>query len=351
MSRTILYYPYIDVPATGTWIRGALLYWDKIAAVVPRSYDDYQDSMALARYSAPIQDLYEREIFRPINPSRLVMAPSARRTEFESELVNRMVRLKKLIGTRPIELDVEVYRDKLSDRCFSELERLELAREGKDWRFYYFEPRAAQLYMSLLAKYLAETEEEPTITATDKSTICRAINQPLKGDERSEVLSVTFKGLVPVPHSAVKLEEIVRFREKYQDELLRFRAAMDTFDLTIESLKHKELLNAARAKRDDIVLRCSALEKALRGSKFALIFGSLQSFFKPTSPTLLGAGVVVAGKATSLANVPAELIVGGAAVAGAVELTMHVFKEWQARQKVYENEPFSYIYHARKHFA
>ena len=41
MSRTVLYYPYIQVPTSGLWIRKALLYWDQVAAIVPRSYDGY----------------------------------------------------------------------------------------------------------------------------------------------------------------------------------------------------------------------------------------------------------------------------------------------------------------------
>jgi hypothetical protein len=34
MSRPILYYPNIEVPASGPWIRRALLYWDDVAAIV-----------------------------------------------------------------------------------------------------------------------------------------------------------------------------------------------------------------------------------------------------------------------------------------------------------------------------
>ena len=59
MSRTILYYPEIQIPTSGTWIRKALLYWDKIGAIVPRSYDDQMDAKMLERYSPEIEHLYK----------------------------------------------------------------------------------------------------------------------------------------------------------------------------------------------------------------------------------------------------------------------------------------------------
>jgi hypothetical protein len=70
-GRTILYYPTIDIP-TGTWLRQALIYWDQVGSIVPRSYDDWQDQRAISRYNSDIQYLYEEEVFRPFNPDALI---------------------------------------------------------------------------------------------------------------------------------------------------------------------------------------------------------------------------------------------------------------------------------------
>src|SRR5215470_15555407 len=97
-GRTILYYPTIAIPTAGSWIRSALLYWDNIASIVPRSYDDMQDENAVARYEPEIQMLYEEGVFSPVNPDLLVREHYSQARKFEGEVLARARRLKRKLG-------------------------------------------------------------------------------------------------------------------------------------------------------------------------------------------------------------------------------------------------------------
>src|SRR5438067_6437254 len=88
-ARTVLYYPNIDIPTAGPWIRSPLLYWDKLASIVPRSYDDMRDEQAMERYSDEIRFLYQEKVFRPVNPDILAGVPEDSR-EFETEVFKRL---------------------------------------------------------------------------------------------------------------------------------------------------------------------------------------------------------------------------------------------------------------------
>ena len=80
-KRTILYYPTIRIPTT-IWLRQALLYWDEIASIVPRDYEDN----AFDPYTPEIQYLKSEGQFRPIRPETFV-ADERGTKEFHKELI------------------------------------------------------------------------------------------------------------------------------------------------------------------------------------------------------------------------------------------------------------------------
>ena len=58
--NTILYYPYIKIE-DGKWLRNAILYWDKIASIVPSiDYDEY--------HSSEVDFLEDQGMYIPVNP-------------------------------------------------------------------------------------------------------------------------------------------------------------------------------------------------------------------------------------------------------------------------------------------
>src|SRR5438045_1960124 len=144
-GRTILYYPTIAIPTAGSWIRSALLYWDNIASIVPRSYDDFKDENAVARYEPEIEMLYEEGCVLPVNPDLLVRDDYPAARKFEDEVLAHARRLKRRLGKTKLVCTEPIFRQKISEMLFSRLEKLGLAGQPKSPRgeerfLFYFHP-------------------------------------------------------------------------------------------------------------------------------------------------------------------------------------------------------------------
>src|SRR5215203_164727 len=66
-QRSILYYPTITVP-NGVWLRRALLYWDRVASIVPQ--ENYE-SFTRDAYTSEIEFLSSEGAFREVYPEAL----------------------------------------------------------------------------------------------------------------------------------------------------------------------------------------------------------------------------------------------------------------------------------------
>lgn len=351
MSRTILYYPKIEVPTSGSWVRRALLYWDDVAAIVPRGYDDYMDAQAVKRFRPEVQELYEQNIFRPLNPERLFMdetAVHAFTTDLKSLSITPRRRLNS--SNRP-EYSATIYKDKTSHHIFHELEARGLAADTGNPLLYFFEPSTAVIYMALLAKHMAAAQNNPTIPGTDIEGLSnRAFGKNIV--ENSEpILSARLADVIPIPSPSVPLKTILKFRQQHKAELLAFRTVMDDFEKSLAAASHNaEVISLTENFKEKAQRESIELGKALKSSNVSAILGSLQAFIKPTSPTLNGSAAVLAGKATSIAAVPISWEIAGASTAGLIEVGMHWFSKVQERRKALRDTPFAYLFLARKRF-
>lgn len=348
MSRTILYYPEIQIPTSGTWIRKSLLYWDKLGAIVPQSYDNQMDAQMLKRYTPEIECLYKEGIFKPFNPETLMRRPESRealRDELKQSLYpSKLRKTQTLVPVR--RCDVAIYRDKVACGVFRELEERGLAiRSDDNDDIYLFENRTANVYMSLLAKHLALNAPEPTVPSSDSAA---EFDMMFGSDEKRAaenlIISPQFSDLIPTPNPDVSLRAIMMFKKKYQAELIAFQTAMESFEQGVANCENaKQLRSLIQSQKDQIKKQTIDLSKALKANTIGFWLGSLQSFIKPTSPTLWGAALVVAGKAASLATIPVNWVAGGAAIAGSIEVGMHWFNKVQERNAAIRNSPFAYL--------
>src|SRR5262249_8324417 len=73
MERTVLYYPTISIPDSW-WLRQALLYFDKVASIVPQTMTWGGESLdTLIPLTPELQFLQQEGIFRPISPEHLTL--------------------------------------------------------------------------------------------------------------------------------------------------------------------------------------------------------------------------------------------------------------------------------------
>ncbi|MEK6408334.1 MAG: DUF6236 family protein [Acidobacteriota bacterium] len=352
MNRTILYYPDIHVPTSGPWIRSALLYWDKLAAIVPRSYDDMQDEKAMQRYSDEIQSLYSDGIFRPINPD-VLMGNAPERERFEAEVVSQLPKLSKRRSTKKTELSTPVFKQKLSQHLFENLKLAGVAEERKKTRqdsyCYYFDATAAEIYMALLADYLARNDSEVTIPATDQNRAFDLTFKQSSGTVKDLTVAAKLFDILPCPTEDVSLGKILKFRKKYRSELLAFRAAMSGFEKGLIDAPDQRAMKAfVIQSKEQIEGTCLDLESALKGSGVTTFLGAIQAFLKAPSVYLVSGATVLLGQATEITKVPVRYGVASAVVTGLVEVSVQHLTQRRERKGKLRNEPFAYLFLAKK---
>lgn len=351
-ARTILYYPEIQIPTSGTWIRKSLLYWDKLGAIVPKTYDGQMDAKRLKRYSPEIERLYKDGIFKPFNPevlfhnskTSLQLQREFQDTLFPGADFDHPTEVKS--GKR---CDVPIYRDKVARNVFAELEANGLAIKSDDHSLYLFERETANLYMALLAKHLAATAPDPTVPASDSDEEIGAMFGKTKTrDPENMILSAKFEDIIPIPSTDTPLPKILRFREKHQDALRSFRAAVDGFEQDLKKCEDSDSIRKAiQSQRERIESETNALSSQLKANTITAFLGSIEAFIKPSSPAILGAGYAAATKATSIASVPVEVLAAGAAGAGLIGVGLHWFNKVQER-KALKRSSFAYLLLAKR---
>jgi hypothetical protein len=351
MSRTILYYPNIEIPTTGPWIRRALLYWDHLAAIVPRSYDDYMNAQGAKWFRPELQDLYEQKIFRPINPGNLFMNAATANPfmrDWEATIRDHGRRFRQ---SNAPECCIPIYRDKTSQVIFQDLESRGLAADAGNPLLYFFEPSTASIYMALLAKHMAAAQTHPTIPATDMEALSdRAFGKNAAGN-LEPVLSARLADVIPIPSHSTPLKVILKFRKKHKSELLAFRAALDSFEAKLtQAHDDAEAKHETEKFKENVTREIIELSKALKSNSIATYFGSLQAFIKPNMPAIVGGAAVAAGVATTVAAAPIAVVLAGAGGAGLIEVGMHWFGKVQERRKALKDTPFAYVFLARKRF-
>lgn len=339
MKNNILYYPTIDIP-NEDWIRNAIIYWDEISSIVPMNYEDnpFRD------YSPNIQYLKDNGIFRPIKPETLFHSPNYNCIEnFELEFLeiieSRDFNQVKIPGTRLYirvhnqKMDIhrdkmnpnrtfEIHNDKVSNNLFQSLVDRELVdREIIDSEWVKVESKTALLYMSLLAKYIAEIDKESTTIGTNHYTYQLLNFNVNSRHDNISCFSTGLNNVLPTPTLNVSFENIIDFKRKRKDELLKFRKEITDFE---NSISKSETLKEVKFHMIDfsekIELEVNELNKCFKDSRILTISKSLKSLISIKSPTLLSSLAVYAGKATQLANLPFRYTMAGLSVMGSVEL-------------------------------
>jgi len=214
MPNTILYYPKIAIP-DGAWLRQALLYWDRIGSIIPREFDraghDLQD----------LHTLYELNVYRSYNPEDFIAGDQRLRIEFEQEFIHISKKpsfWRRLPPPEARRFDSPIHIAKITDNLseYIESKGLAILRDRYD-SWYQFERSAAWLYMSLLAKYIADSAEETTIPVTDFGLFKDFIFQTEKRYLSASCFELTLQDILPVPSQDTPLEKILEFKSKRRD--------------------------------------------------------------------------------------------------------------------------------------
>lgn len=240
MKDTILYYPTIKIK-DGYWLRNAILYWDRVASIVPGlEFEEFD--------SAELNYLMEAGIYEPIYPVEMTRDPELCRQfgqEVKEKLARRSEAQRRRAGIR--KADEEMFRihkkklavypeeklhvNKMPDTLLDWLLSEGIASMDRDGLWIDMKQTEAEVYMAVLAKYLSKCHGN-TVIGTDYWRYFRypySYSKPKDKKACELYLNVAMQKILPVPKMNVPIEEILDFRVRYEKELQRFRRRLDRF--------------------------------------------------------------------------------------------------------------------------
>ena len=302
MSRTILYYPNINIP-NNEWLKKTVLFWDHISSVVPdREYYqhcivDMQDDM---RY------LIENEIYRPVFPSMLF--ESDRYKDFNDDLEKaikqqikqnnepsgsygrkqrRPVHRKKLAFP---DLASKVHYKKFDNQIYEYfLEQGLIVDYGDEW--ISMDEKLSTIYMSLMAKYLSNLSSTPTVVGTDKNKYLYYAYSRTYRSKNTLAYNVCFQNALPEPSPNVPLKKIIEFKQKRQLELNEFQYELLQFENQLSRCSSNEEANSElelfKKKLEKSILE---LEKIYKDERINYIWGTIKSLVETVGGALAISG-------------------------------------------------------------
>lgn len=377
IKRTILYYPHIEVP--DDWLKKSLLYWDEIGSIIPNRYKG-------SSISSNMEILRQEGIFRHFDPSSLMHGNGYEKVEdFASEfrsvirstdflqLVNRLPRIRRgqrqdFVSERVLRSNVvPIHYDKISGSLVNYLERKRLVYPSnhnsppsimdtlrdfiddpypEDW--ILMERKTAGLYMSLLAKYLADNDLNATVTGTN-DTEYHQLNFGSIGKEAGfACYTTTLHNVLPSPKQNVPIDKILKFKRERKDELLLFRNEIQNFQSELSKAEDQaQVMDISVSFSERIIREVNNIHKTMSESKIDSQFGSLQTFVKMGVPTLLTgmAGPILSEM--GIAQIPVELSVAAASTVGLINVGTYIIGQRNQRSAYLRNAPFSYLYYGR----
>jgi len=139
----------------------------------------------------------------------------------------------------------------------------------------------AEVYMSILAKYLARIEGNVDIGTDISSKFFKPhIRSDRKSIEKQLYLNMAMQAILPEPNlEDVSIQDIIDFKMKYAYELQRFRIRMNSFydALKMNSTDISEIINRTKELCNEIQLDLQIIENQLKKEQMPFRHVSLRS--------------------------------------------------------------------------
>ena len=211
------------------------------------------------------------------------------------------------------------------------------------------EGTTALLYMSLLAKYIAATDQQHTIVGTDLR-IYEKLNfqQSVKGDGIS-VVNCNFRGLIPSPARTASISDIIKFKRKRHDNLIAFRKFLLDFQSQLSAASSNEQLRGILiSAQEDLKKGLKDMKAVFKDSNIDMVVKSLKSILNVQSSTAITGTGFLLNEKYEVAGLPTWIKASGIAAAGIIDVTSAFLEARNQRREYERNSPFSYLYHAQR---
>lgn len=261
----LLYYPNISIPDS-SWLSKALLYWDGIATIAPVQY--LEDP---SRFSPFMRSLLREELIEIVQPEEYTYSYYEEYNKFLDWVLRHAdsfaMESNKLIKRHPTSyMPYDLHTGKLSYRFANELVRAGLARRI-DGEWFQVDQALGKSIMTFLAILIGqETDRDPVtdrfLGVSSLFYIDRHTASRHSAAVRSALRNSILDQILPVPQGLSGIKGLVRvcqFKERYHDELERFRCHIEDFILSVDGLpaatqneRREIFLKNAKEEIDDL---------------------------------------------------------------------------------------------------
>ncbi|MBU2805801.1 hypothetical protein HF668_11735 [Acidithiobacillus ferridurans] len=333
MSNNVLYFPYIDVPST-SWTTQAILYWDKLASIIPMDHLHNP-----ARMDKLTRELLSEGLVEAVVPGMYIHQVS-KFDECFIEFVETRV-LPNRRRSRPSKTPLPVTRihaEKMGQIPDFLVDSGLATQLGLAW--YEVDTLLANQFMAYLATVLGALPDVNATPITDQAQFAVALGSKRPAAKRDGALhtfkarDVVLKSLLPIPNGPIDFGRLIKFKERHGHLLPSLRAKIEAHCADISLLQESETrVFLTEAFIRDCKDHVAEIEAAMRPSFASVAFGSLAPLF--------GAGLTF--QATEQGNV---LGYAGAtfSLVGAAYLAISSIRGSRLTQ---EAKPLAYIARAR----
>ena len=348
MERKIIYYPTIVVPSY--WAKWAVLYFDKVSSIIPQdlNFKEVINPWNEKDFETMRILMHEGEL-EPSDPQDLLWKETkewenvkAFEEEFKEIVTSNT--FKSIINRNWRRNPIwKVHRDKLSSEIYEFLHDQELVEEDrKSWNWILMEKKTSLLYMSLLAKYLADIEPDFTVPGTDRKDYEQIIYEASSHQNGFVSLDTKFMSILPIPREDVPINNILKFKRKRRDELLHFREAIDNIYRDVSNAEnHNEIKQIVIHHQERIEREVKNLSRLMKEENIKVILGAFKSLLDIKSPTLITA------LGTSLTQMPIQVQIPILEVTATIQIGYYWVNRRNQQRAQLRKSPFAYLYHAQ----
>ncbi|WP_313128484.1 DUF6236 family protein [Anaerocolumna sp.] len=345
MKRRILYYPTINI-TDGIWLRNALLYWDEISSIMPYQNDDFE-------ISPEIQNLMDTHYYVPTRPDDIMY--SELYNEFIDEVkinineynprLHKSGNFSSVHRSKVESTFYHLHNSKISSDILPLLQEKSeiLYSENRQW--IYIEEELSNIYMAVLAKYLAAINHEDTVIGSDKQSnedyIYKTKRATNKYSNRQPFLNYKCS-VLPVPNMDTSIEEIIDFKRRRADELLHFRQLLTEFEEKLNKASDiVEVKSLCIEFEEKLAIKANDIQRVMKERRWGL------------KPILMNAmvGISLPGIINTLEmfGVPVNLTHKGIGIVAGTALSIYLtYREaGNIRKTELIDNPYSYLYYAR----
>lgn len=218
-----------------------------------------------------------------------------------------------------------------------------------DGSIFLVQKNIAEIYLALLAEYLANIETTLTIPVTTQDHCANYAFSSIDPSPENVCANLILTDILPMPEPNYPIEDLIQFKNDHRSELLKFRGAMDDFQKSISiSPDRRDMQYLSTKFQEEIQSNVLDIKDHLEDNRIQVLLGSVNVLLDLKNPSILQT-LIDAGLICSTLINP---IIGGTFLAlnSLVKLGCYFHKEKTERKSFLKDQPYSYIYHLEKKF-